>query len=59
ELKLKPWDTAAGCLLVSEAGGVVSDLRGEKWELTAPGLIGSNGLLHRQILEVIKAARSS
>lgn len=59
ELKLKPWDTAAGCLLVSEAGGVVSDLRGEKWELTAPGLIGSNGWIHGQMLEVIEKARSS
>jgi myo-inositol-1(or 4)-monophosphatase len=28
ELKLKPWDTAAGCLMVTEAGGAISDIAG-------------------------------
>jgi myo-inositol-1(or 4)-monophosphatase len=59
ELKLKPWDTAAGCLLVAEAGGVVSDLQGGAWKLTSPGLIGSNGWIHGQMLDVIEKARSS
>jgi len=37
ELKLKPWDTAAGCLMVEEAGGVISDIAGK------------NGICNRQV----------
>ncbi|HOZ62741.1 MAG TPA: inositol monophosphatase family protein, partial [Smithellaceae bacterium] len=59
ELKLKPWDTAAGCLLVTEAGGVLSDMKGEKWNVFSPGLVASNGLLHEQMLEVIRKTHSS
>jgi len=54
ELKLKPWDTAAGCLLVEEAGGVITDLEGRPWNIFSPGLLGSNGLIHGQMLEVIR-----
>lgn len=53
ELKLKPWDTAAGCLLVEEAGGVVSDMKGAKWDLFSPGLVASNGRIHEQMMEVL------
>ena len=59
ELKLKPWDTAAGCLLVTEAGGVVCDITGGEWNLYSPGLVASNGLIQGQMMEVIKEARSS
>ncbi len=52
ELKLKPWDTAAGCLLVAEAGGIISDMDGEAWNLFSPGLVASNSLIHRQMMEV-------
>ena len=54
ELKLKPWDTAAGCLMVTEAGGKISDLTGGAWNLTSPALVGSNGLIHEQMLDVLK-----
>jgi myo-inositol-1(or 4)-monophosphatase len=53
ELKLKPWDTAAGGLLVTEAGGVVSDIAGKKWNLQSPGLLASNGLIHEQMIKVL------
>ncbi len=53
ELKLKPWDTAAGCLLVTEAGGVISDIAGEKWHLQSPNLLASNGLIHEQMIKVL------
>jgi myo-inositol-1(or 4)-monophosphatase len=56
ELKLKPWDTAAGCLLVEEAGGVVSDMKGAKWNLLSPGLVADNGLIHEQMLDVLHNA---
>lgn len=53
ELKLKPWDTAAGCLLVEEAGGMISDLSGDPWTLHSPGLVASNGLIHGQMIKVL------
>jgi myo-inositol-1(or 4)-monophosphatase len=59
ELKLKPWDTAAGCLLVEEAGGVVTDLKGRPWTVDSPGVIGSNGLIHDQMIKVIQKAKKS
>jgi myo-inositol-1(or 4)-monophosphatase len=55
ELKLKPWDTAAGCLMVTEAGGVISDMAGEKWDLLSPGLVASNGLIQEQMLKVLSS----
>jgi len=55
ELKLKPWDTAAASLMVEEAGGVVSDIAGKKWNLYSPNLLASNGLIHEQMLAVFRA----
>jgi len=54
ELKLSPWDTAAGCLLVQEAGGVITDLYGEAFTLTAPHVVASNGRIHGQILSGLR-----
>ncbi|MFX1498401.1 MAG: inositol monophosphatase family protein [Promethearchaeota archaeon] len=55
------WDFLPGTLIVEEAGGIVSDLRGkdvkfkdEKCVTTSPGLIVSNGILHEKILKYIK-----
>jgi myo-inositol-1(or 4)-monophosphatase len=53
ELKLKPWDTAAGCLMVEEAGGVISDIAGSKWHLQSPNLMASNALIHEQMIKVL------
>lgn len=54
ELKLMPWDTAAGLLLVEEAGGIVSDLFGNLYHLNTPSIVASNGLIHEQMIEVLK-----
>lgn len=56
ELKLKPWDMAAGCLLVSEAGGRVTDLRGGDFVLDAPHVMASNGAIHARMLGLLAAA---
>jgi myo-inositol-1(or 4)-monophosphatase len=56
ELKLKPWDTAAGCLLVTEAGGVISDIAGGKWHLQSPSLLASNALIHEQMIKILLKA---
>ncbi|MBX0327279.1 inositol monophosphatase [Oscillochloris sp. ZM17-4] len=50
ELGLAPWDTAAGALLVREAGGALSDWRGEPWRPGGDRLVASNGHIHAEIL---------
>ena len=54
EEHLKPWDTAAGWLLVVEAGGRLSSFSGGPYELTAPDLVASNGLLHDELLKIVQ-----
>lgn len=57
ELKLKPWDVAAGSLIVREAGGVVSDLAGMPVRLDAEEIVASNGKIHPHMVKVLKEAR--
>jgi myo-inositol-1(or 4)-monophosphatase len=49
EFGLKPWDTAAGVLLVEEAGGKVSDLEGAPYRLGGPSILASNSLIHAEM----------
>ena len=53
ELKLNPWDVAAGWLLVEEAGGRVTGLKGEPYRLGNPYIVATNGHLHAALLERI------
>ena len=57
ELALSPWDVVAGSILVEEAGGRVSDLRGGAPDLMRPRIVASNGRIHEQILAVLKELR--
>ena len=50
-VQTKPWDTIAGVHLVRQAGGTVTDLRGESWRHDACGLVVSNGELHDELLD--------
>src|SRR5207237_7852262 len=51
EFGLKPWDMAAGTLLVREAGGVVSDMAGAPHGLnSSENLLADNGALHESVL---------
>jgi myo-inositol-1(or 4)-monophosphatase len=52
EFGLSSWDTAAGVLLVQEAGGVVTDLAGQPYHLGGPQMFASNGLIHGEVREV-------
>ncbi len=58
EQKLKPWDWAAGSLLVEEAGGTFTDYEGHRWRPWMSNAVGSNGLIHDALLEGIREARS-
>jgi myo-inositol-1(or 4)-monophosphatase len=53
ELKLFPWDTAAGLLMVEEAGGKVTDFSGNPFDPFMKSCVASNGLIHSQMLEII------
>lgn len=48
EFNLNKWDTAAGVLLVEEAGGRVSDFHGRAYELGGPVVLATNGLIHEE-----------
>ena len=53
EFGLKPWDMAAGTLLVREAGGLISDMQGGAHSVTASDhLLADNGALHEQVLDL-------
>jgi len=51
DIGLKPWDVAAGALLVSESGGFCSDLRGGRMTLSGAQLLADNGALHEQLVQ--------
>jgi myo-inositol-1(or 4)-monophosphatase len=50
EFNLNPWDTAAGVLLVEEAGGRVTDFAGRKFQLKSEEILASNGLIHGELI---------
>lgn len=51
---LNPWDVAAGKLLIEEAGGIVSYYDGSKFSVYTPPIVTSNGLIHQQMLNVLR-----
>ena len=59
ELRLGPWDVAAGGLMVEEAGGRLTAITGGPLDLEAPTVIASNGRIHDAILAVLREIRGS
>ncbi|GAV20704.1 myo-inositol-1(or 4)-monophosphatase [Mariprofundus micogutta] len=54
EAGLKPWDIAAGYLLVQEAGGIATDLNGSTLDLEKGDVLASNPALHQQVTKLLK-----
>lgn len=54
EFNLNPWDTAAGILLVEEAGGCVTDFRGQHFRLDSREILASNGLIHEELVSLFQ-----
>src|SRR5208282_1329448 len=54
EFNLNPWDTAAGVLMIQEAGGRVSDFKGGPFQLDSRETLASNGLVHQALLNEIE-----
>jgi myo-inositol-1(or 4)-monophosphatase len=59
ELTLGPWDMAAGGLIVQEAGGRITDVRGGPWRLDGPAVAATNGLIHDELLAALAAVGRS
>ena len=58
KVRFNAWDFAAGILLVQEAGGEVTDLNGEKITIHSENILASNGQRHKELLQLIAAART-
>ncbi len=54
EYSLKPWDVAAGKIIMEEAGGMVTNMDGSLFNPKLENILASNGLLHSEMLRVIK-----
>jgi myo-inositol-1(or 4)-monophosphatase len=53
EHKLAAWDSAAGFLIVKEAGGTITDFKGDAYSPYQPHLIATNGRIHADLLRVV------
>jgi myo-inositol-1(or 4)-monophosphatase len=54
ELKLHPWDVVAGSLMVTEAGGKMTDFQGRSYNIYSEETLASNGLIHEEMLQAIR-----
>ena len=59
EWKLKPWDIAAGALIVEEAGGTVTNFDGGPLDLFGEQTLASNGRLHAAMIDILAPPRAS
>jgi myo-inositol-1(or 4)-monophosphatase len=50
---LKPWDIAAGCLIFEEAGGKVTDFKGNFWDPWNREIVASCERIHKDILKIV------
>lgn len=59
EFRLKPWDIAAGVLMVREAGGRVTDHDGQAASVPDAALLATNGLIHDEMLTVLREGENA
>ncbi|AKL97562.1 inositol monophosphatase family protein [Endomicrobium proavitum] len=57
EETLKPWDIAAGIIIVKEAGGIVTDYNGTKNYFSSSTLLAANKKLHKQVLKILNETK--
>ncbi|MFW6134101.1 MAG: inositol monophosphatase family protein [Elusimicrobiota bacterium] len=55
EMKLFPWDMAAGSIIVSEAGGKITDFKGDAFNPFKKTILATNGIIHEQMKVIINA----
>jgi len=59
ELNLKPWDTAAGFLILTEAGGSVTNFAGEPFSIDQREILATNGKIHQEMVDVLTQGEKS
>jgi myo-inositol-1(or 4)-monophosphatase len=57
EHQLSAWDSAAGFIIVEEAGGKVTNLKGDRYNPYQPGLIATNGLIHDDLVRIVNGGQ--
>ena len=57
EHQLHPWDSAAGFLIVEEAGGKVTNMKGEKYSPYEFGIVATNGKIHDELLQYVNGTK--
>ncbi|WP_408958260.1 inositol monophosphatase family protein [Natrinema sp. 74] len=55
DMAINSWDSVAGVQLIRAAGGVVTDLEGDRWRHDSTGLVASNGAIHDELLAAARA----
>ena len=56
ENKLKPWDMAAGSIIITEAGGNITQFNGKDWHYSNDTILASNGEIHEKMIEILRRA---
>ena len=54
ENKLRPWDMAAGSLIITEAGGKITQFDGEDWHYSNDTILACNGKIHEKMIEILR-----
>ncbi len=54
EINLNIWDIASGIILITEAGGKISQSNGEIWSIDSNNILASNALIHEQMVDYLK-----
>jgi myo-inositol-1(or 4)-monophosphatase len=57
ELGLHPWDTAAGFLILKEAGGKITDFSGKEFSIYGEEIVATNGIIHDEMISVLSLGR--
>lgn len=55
EQRLHPWDTAAGAVIVKEAGGIITTFKNEAYTPYHPSIVAANPFIHKAIIEALNA----
>lgn len=56
EIKLKPWDVASGTIIVQEAGGRVTNFKGEPYSIYTDQIVASNSHIHNILIDVLNSS---
>jgi myo-inositol-1(or 4)-monophosphatase len=59
EQNLKPWDTAAGCLIAAEAGGQVTTFSNQPFTIDQLEILATNGRIHQEMLGMLEINHSA